>query len=569
MSTWFLPTISEVLALTEPALGSQIENNTGDAAAQAEREWSAAIAALTQLLQQTHQSSASSADLDGNVDPTQPQGLVFAGPSAILNDAGLNACLQSWIFTPEPFNPLSFQLPPATGHRVAKFQHPVTIPLVPGDPLNAERFCLVLTTDFSLVMVLGKNPAAKPSFLFSFAPKTVQKAWEVLRSRVLLTQFLRVDHLDALVCQFAQTEPHYQLVTQFSRFLSKFLSTLPQVDQLELPADPISRVSHPQLRRLSSEQPGAATESSSLSQPSHVQTQSTGGMSCKQDFGELTPRPDLGTKARAAPPTRTTSNSNQDQHNCRQASVDGLDDFDGSPDIKLLQAIAHEVRTPLTTINTLTRLLLKRSDLPSDVVQRLETIHRECTEQIDRFGLIFRAAELKMSEFGRSPIHLTSVSLTQVLQESVPRWQKQAARRNLTLHVALPQQMPAVVSDPMMLDQVLTGLIDRFTRSLTAGSHIYIQVTLAGEQLKLQLRSQPGAVDAGEPEVNSAVPVLESIGQLLMLQPETGSLSLSLPVTKNLFQALGGKLTVRKQPQQGEILTIFLPLRPESSATSQ
>jgi signal transduction histidine kinase len=45
-----------------------------------------------------------------------------------------------------------------------------------------------------------------------------------------------------------------------------------------------------------------------------------------------------------------------------------------------------------------------------------------------------------------------------------------------------------------------------------------------------------------------------------MFQPETGSLSLNLAVTKNLFQVLGGKLIVRHRPQQGEELTIFLPL---------
>ena len=45
-----------------------------------------------------------------------------------------------------------------------------------------------------------------------------------------------------------------------------------------------------------------------------------------------------------------------------------------------------------------------------------------------------------------------------------------------------------------------------------------------------------------------------------MFQPETGSLSLNLEVTKNMFQALGGKLTVRQRPRQGEELTIFLPL---------
>jgi hypothetical protein len=45
-----------------------------------------------------------------------------------------------------------------------------------------------------------------------------------------------------------------------------------------------------------------------------------------------------------------------------------------------------------------------------------------------------------------------------------------------------------------------------------------------------------------------------------MFQPETGSLSLNLDVTKHLFQALGGKLIVRQRPQEGEVMTIFLPL---------
>ncbi|HEY9858806.1 MAG TPA: HAMP domain-containing sensor histidine kinase, partial [Candidatus Obscuribacterales bacterium] len=230
-------------------------------------------------------------------------------------------------------------------------------------------------------------------------------------------------------------------------------------------------------------------------------------------------------------------------------------------DVELLQAIAHEVRTPLTTIRTLTRLLLKRKDLAPEVLKRLEIIDRECNEQIDRFGLIFRAVELETSAVKRPPVALASTSIDQVLQQSIPRWEKQASLRSLSLKVLLPQKMPMVVSDPTMLDQALTSLIERFTRNLPGGSHIQVQVMLAGSQLKLQLQSelQPQA-DPSTHASHSARSALKSIGQLLMFQPETGSLSLSLGVTKNLFQALGGKLIVREKPQQGEVMTIFLPL---------
>jgi nitrogen-specific signal transduction histidine kinase len=231
------------------------------------------------------------------------------------------------------------------------------------------------------------------------------------------------------------------------------------------------------------------------------------------------------------------------------------------PDVELLQAFAHEVRTPLTTIRTMTRLLLKQKTLPANVIKRLEVIDHECTEQIDRMELLFKAAELETSATAKSSsTQLTPTSLDQVLQQSIPRWQQTANRRNLTLDVILPQQLPMVVSNPSMLDRVLTGLIENFTRSLPAGSHIQVHVILAGDQLKLQL--SPHSQCKGSENTYTAVtpPIRKALGQLLMFQPETGVISLNLSATKHLFQAIGGKLIVRQRPQHGEVLTIFLPL---------
>lgn len=222
-------------------------------------------------------------------------------------------------------------------------------------------------------------------------------------------------------------------------------------------------------------------------------------------------------------------------------------------DVELLQAIAHEVRTPLSTIRTLTRLLLKRTTDPV-IRKRLETIDRECTEQIDRFGLFFRAVELETSKEKQSAIQLTAISLTDIFSQCIPRWQKQASRRNLTLEVALPQNMPRVVSDPTMLDRVLTGAIENFTSSLPAGCLVQVQVTLAGDRLKMVCSTEKAECYRG------TMPPLKSIGQLLAFQPETGSVTLNLSATKHLFQALGAKMTVRERSPQGQILTIFLPL---------
>ncbi|MGL5881554.1 MAG: sensor histidine kinase, partial [Xenococcaceae cyanobacterium] len=91
---------------------------------------------------------------------------------------------------------------------------------------------------------------------------------------------------------------------------------------------------------------------------------------------------------------------------------------------------------------------------------------------------------------------------------------------------------------------------ENITKSLPCEGKIRVQVTTAGDRLKLQVSSQ----------CSYRANPLKSLGQLLMFQPETGSLSLNLQVTKNLFNALGGKLIVRQRSSQGEVLTIFLPL---------
>ncbi|MEG4985040.1 HAMP domain-containing sensor histidine kinase [Microcoleus sp. BR0-C5] len=538
MNTYFLPTISEILAsegqendlsLFDAKLAG--ENNRhrcpvsrGASRLKAEQEWYGAIATLNQMLDR--QKSGQKTDADrANCRSTIPhscQGLVLSGPSSVLTQPAVANGFANWIFTSIPDNDAalwSFRarqtlaLMPAADVQTSVPAAAPALALASGDPLANEQFCLVLTASFSLVMVLGENSAGIPAFLFSFDPQVVAKAWEVLRRRVTESECLLANSdgsfnlpvsqltnnstkLDALFQQFLPVEPNYQTVMQFSRLL---------LHNLPVGKDEAGRIKDERI-------------DDGLNHRHH--NLSGTDINCKS------PIP-LATK-----------------------------------EVELLQAIAHEVRTPLATIRTLTRLLLKRPKLDPVVVKRLEMIDAECTAQIDRFGLIFRAVELEMSQAKNSGVQLTAMSLGEVLQNSIPRWQKQAAVRNHTLEVIVPKKLPAVVSDPTMLDQVLTNLIENFTRTLPSGSRIQVEVTLAGDQLKLQLESEhlPEGNVASTFAAKANAP-LRSIGPLLMVQPETGSLSLNLSVTKNLFRAAGGKLVIRQRPQKGEVMTVFLPLQ--------
>lgn len=221
-------------------------------------------------------------------------------------------------------------------------------------------------------------------------------------------------------------------------------------------------------------------------------------------------------------------------------------------EVDIIKAITHEVRTPLTTIRMLVRSLKRRKDVSTEVKTRLEQVDAECTEQIERFNLIFEAAELD-----NYPIMIEATKIEDILSDGFLRWQEHAVRRQISLEMILPTEIATISSNGLLLSQILNGLVDRLIRSFPPDSHIQLVLTSAGEYLKLQFQSQVMRQGGGD------LPLLKAVGQWLMLQPETGTLSLSLPTTKTLLRALGGKLTVRMHSTSaaydGEILTIFLP----------
>jgi hypothetical protein len=442
--------------------GAKSSRSPHQAQIKAQQQWFGAIIALETLLKKT---------LTPN--PQEFQGVCLSGPSPILSDPQLLAQFYQGIATPNAWQGF-VPLPCLTSDTPAclETQRVREFPLFPQDPLAQEQFCWLMTPQFGVLLLLGKNEADLPQFYWSFDPELLQQAWWSLRSRFQSIFSPELPLLEKVLARFNPPPPDFRLVSQFSQL---WLDALP-----DLPRESPAPVFVP------------------------------------------------------------------------------MDEPETLPEVELLQALTHEIRTPLTSIRTLTRLLLRRKDLSTEVLKRIEAIDRECSDQISRMDLIFRATELESNPLPELVVPLTTTYLEQVFQAAIPRWQHQAKRYNVNLHVEIPTYLPQVWSNPGLLDQVLSGLIEKFVRSLGSGGEIHLQISTAGDQLKVQFHTQ---------SPNQSNP-LKALGDLLMFQPETGCLSLNWDVTKNLFQLLGGKLTLRRRsprdPLHGspleEILTIYLPL---------
>ena len=257
--------------------------------------------------------------------------------------------------------------------------------------------------------------------------------------------------------------------------------------------------------------------------------------------------PDLAQRLASMAPTVTLQTAHETPKDDPPSHASGEIDAE----LSLLEAIAHEVRTPLATIRTLIRSLLRRRDLPEKAMERLKQIDTECSEQIDRFGLIFQAAELQRQPEGPSPLARTDLGA--MLRLLSPIWTQQLKRRGVGFAMTVADCMPFVLSDPSRLEPMLGGLVDRCSRSLPPGSKLLLTLEPAGARLKLQLISRtPEQIAA---QTIDPMPQ-ERLGPVLSWNTDTGSLQLSQTATRRLLESLGGRVTQRRD--RG--LTVFFPI---------
>ena len=219
---------------------------------------------------------------------------------------------------------------------------------------------------------------------------------------------------------------------------------------------------------------------------------------------------------------------------------------------KLLKAISHEVRTPLTTIRTLITSTLRKYNMDESMRNRLIQIDNECNEQIDRFGLIFNAAELVSNEISPSN-QLAKINLTEIFNKLAPIWSKQLNRRGISLRIDIPSHLPQILSNSEKLELMLRGLVDKNTRGLKQGSTLILELRPAGQKLKLQLKVEK--IDSNKKEI-SQKDNGSDIGPVLNWNPQTGSLQLSQTATHKLLASLGGYVTKRRDTG----LTVFFPI---------
>jgi signal transduction histidine kinase len=213
--------------------------------------------------------------------------------------------------------------------------------------------------------------------------------------------------------------------------------------------------------------------------------------------------------------------------------------------------ISHELRTPITTIYGLSKMLRQRQDtLSADLQgQAIEDIEAEA----DRlFRLVEDLLVLSRAERGRVEIALDPILLGHVLRRSVEAESGRWPSRRFALDV--PPGLPPVLGEETYIEQVVRNLLTNAAKYSAEGTTITVTARAQGGDVVVRVLDEGvGIADADVPHV------FELFYRSASVSRKASGAGIGLFVSRQLIEAMNGRMWAASRPEGGAEVGFALP----------
>lgn len=223
----------------------------------------------------------------------------------------------------------------------------------------------------------------------------------------------------------------------------------------------------------------------------------------------------------------------------------------------LIDAVSHDLRTPLSSIIASAGSLLQR-DVDWTDAEKSE-FARSVVEEAERLNrLVGNLLDLSRIEAGAIRPELGWYDLGSLASEVAGRLSRLSGGRSLVLDV--PDDLPPLRFDYVEIDQVLSNLVENALRYTPPGTEITVTVRIEDAAVRIEVE------DAG-PGIPPAL--LPHLFEPFYRAPGAGDGSgLGLAVAKGLVEAHGGAIRAENRPEGGARFVFTLPLASTPAAVA-
>ena len=222
---------------------------------------------------------------------------------------------------------------------------------------------------------------------------------------------------------------------------------------------------------------------------------------------------------------------------------------------EMVAGLAHELNQPLYAISNYARTCQNLLNQQADVPEELMAITERLVNQSSRAADIVRRLRRFVSR--REP-RRTRLDINQLIGEVEQLMLFHANRFRIRVEVQLAEQLPVVLGDSLLIEQVLVNLVRNSFESLadskTEGPVVTVESACHTPDTIEILVTDNGPGFGGVP--------LEQLFEPYFTTKASG-MGLGLVISRSIVQAHGGSLTASHTPQGGAMMRVALPVTSE------
>ncbi len=212
--------------------------------------------------------------------------------------------------------------------------------------------------------------------------------------------------------------------------------------------------------------------------------------------------------------------------------------------------VSHELRTPLATLKALVETLREGALGDPHAARRfLEQVEGE-VERLDR--LVGELLELARIESGRAPLQMARVAVADVVGPPVEGLRPLAQRKELSLTVHLPPDLPPILADVEGMRRVVANLVHNAIQ-FTPSGEVTVRAERVGDEVVISVRDTGVGISPEDlPRVFERF--YKARGS------RSGGAGLGLAIAKHIVLAHGGRIWAESTPGRGSTFHVALPV---------
>lgn len=222
---------------------------------------------------------------------------------------------------------------------------------------------------------------------------------------------------------------------------------------------------------------------------------------------------------------------------------------------QFIDIVSHELRTPLTVMRGYLDLLESECASASDpkFSQKLKTI-RANTDKL--YALVESMLDVSRLEKGTLQINVEPTKIDTVLDEVVKARSHDATEKKQSLSLEVEGDLPLIMADRRRIRDVFNNLLDNSIKYTEEGGKVFVGARDEGRTIHVWVRDN----GVGIP--------LENLGRIFDrffivasndLSHQVNRIGLSLPISKGIIEAHGGRIWVESQVGKGSVFHVNLP----------